>query len=115
MRADGRVGLHDPALLGIEATRLVQDAVGDGDLADVVHRAGAAQALARAAASNLPGEGRGVLRRFTHSMTNLATLAVVVAERRGQRIQASDFAPGGSYIDFRGLAGTIPTERTARR
>jgi CHASE2 domain-containing sensor protein len=64
---------------------------------------------ARAAASNLPGEGRGVLRRFTASVTNLPTLAVVVAERRGQLVRASNFAPGGSYIDFRGPAGTVPT------
>jgi CHASE2 domain-containing sensor protein len=63
---------------------------------------------ARAGASNLPGEAGGVLRRFTHSMTGLPTVAVVVAERRGLRVPPRAFAPGGSYIDFRGPAGTVP-------
>ncbi len=62
---------------------------------------------ARAGASNLPEEDGGVIRRFTHSMTRLPTLAVVVAERQRRAIPA--FPAEGAYIDFRGPAGTVPT------
>jgi CHASE2 domain-containing sensor protein len=64
---------------------------------------------AQAGASNLPGEPEGVLRRFDHSVVGLHTLAVVVAERRGLRIDAERFPDGGVYIDFAGPPGTIPT------
>ena len=36
--ADDRVGLHELPLVGLERALLEQDAIGDGDLADVVHR-----------------------------------------------------------------------------
>ena len=69
-----------------------------------------AQIGAQAAASNLPDDtSGGRIRRFTHSMTGLRTLATVVAEREGHRVRPGDFEPGGSYIDFRGPPGTIPT------
>lgn len=64
---------------------------------------------ARAGASNLPGEREGVLRRFAHDVVALKTLAVVVAERRGHRVDPKRFPEGGAYIDFRGPPGTIPT------
>jgi CHASE2 domain-containing sensor protein len=64
---------------------------------------------ARAAASNLPGEQGGVIRHVTHSMSNLPTIAAVVAQRQGHALPPSAFAAGGSYIDFRGPPGTIPT------
>jgi CHASE2 domain-containing sensor protein len=64
---------------------------------------------ARAAASNLPGEEAGVLRRFTYSMERLETIPVVIAERRGLHPRPSAFPRGGAYIDFRGPAGTVPT------
>jgi CHASE2 domain-containing sensor protein len=64
---------------------------------------------ARAAASNLPEEDGGVIRRFEHSMGGLETIPVAVAERLGRRVDPAAFEPGGSYIDFRGRAGTIPT------
>jgi len=34
--ADARMGLHHPVLLGLEAARLEQDAVGNPHLADIV-------------------------------------------------------------------------------
>jgi CHASE2 domain-containing sensor protein len=65
---------------------------------------------ARAAASNLPDEHSGrVIRRFTHSIAGLPTLAVAVAERQGRDVRPGAFEPGGSYIDFRGRPGTMPT------
>jgi response regulator RpfG family c-di-GMP phosphodiesterase len=64
---------------------------------------------ARAAASNLPDEQGGVIRRFTYAMGGLDTIAVAVAKRAGRHVDASAFASGGSYIDFRGPAGTVPT------
>ena len=65
---------------------------------------------ARAAASNLPGRSAAaVIRRFTHSMAGLPTLAAVVAERQGhERVARAVSTPGGSYIDFRGPPGTHP-------
>ncbi len=64
---------------------------------------------AQAAASNLPDEAGGVIRRFTHSIGRLPTLGVVVAERQGIRILPEHFDSGGSFVDFRGPAGTVPT------
>jgi response regulator RpfG family c-di-GMP phosphodiesterase len=64
---------------------------------------------ARAAASNLPDEAGGVIRRFTYSMGGMDTMAVALAKRLGRSVPPSAFASGGSYIDFRGPAGTIPT------
>jgi CHASE2 domain-containing sensor protein len=64
---------------------------------------------ARAAASNLPDEAGGVIRHFGYSMGGMDTMAVALAKRLGRSVQPSDFAAGGSYIDFRGPAGTVPT------
>jgi CHASE2 domain-containing sensor protein len=64
---------------------------------------------ARAAASNLPDEAGGVIRRFSYSMGGMETVAVAVAKRLGHRVDPAAFASGGSYIDFRGPAGTVPT------
>jgi len=64
---------------------------------------------ARAGAGNLPDEREGVLRRFGHSVARLKTLAVVVAERRGDRVSATEFPDDGALIDFRGPPGTVPT------
>jgi HD-GYP domain-containing protein (c-di-GMP phosphodiesterase class II) len=64
---------------------------------------------ARAAASNLPDEAGGVIRRFSYSMGGMDTMAVALAKRLGRSVQPSQFAAGGSYIDFRGPARTIPT------
>jgi HD-GYP domain-containing protein (c-di-GMP phosphodiesterase class II) len=64
---------------------------------------------ARAAASNLPDEEAGVIRRFTFEMGGLETLAVAVAERQGRHVDRAAFGPDGAFIDFRGPSGTIPT------
>ncbi len=64
---------------------------------------------ARAAASNLPDDPGGVIRRFTASMGGMDTVAVAVAKRQGHRVDPDAFASGGSYIDYRGPSGTIPT------
>jgi HD-GYP domain-containing protein (c-di-GMP phosphodiesterase class II) len=64
---------------------------------------------ARDAASNLPDEEGGVIRRFTPSMGGLDTIAMAVAERQGRHVDPGAFEPGGSYIDFRGPSGTVPT------
>jgi response regulator RpfG family c-di-GMP phosphodiesterase len=64
---------------------------------------------ARAAASNLPDEEAGVIRRFTYEMGGLHTLAVAVAERQARRVDPGTFGPDGAFIDFRGPSGTIPT------
>jgi response regulator RpfG family c-di-GMP phosphodiesterase len=69
-----------------------------------------AQIGAEAGASNLPdGESGGTIRRFTPSIAGLRTLAVVVAERQGRTVRRGEFEPGGSYIDFRGPPGSVPT------
>jgi len=68
-----------------------------------------ARIKARAAASNLPDEAGGVIRRFSYSMGGMDTMAVALAKRVGRSVQPSEFAAGGSYIDFRGPSGTVPT------
>ena len=68
-----------------------------------------ARADAVAAAANLPEEERGVIRRFTWSKNDMDTIAVAVGKRLGRSVDAGGFEPGGSYIDFRGPKGTIPT------
>ncbi len=64
---------------------------------------------ARAAASNLPDEAGGVIRRFEAEVAGLPTLAWVVAERLGRPLSKGDFAGDGALIDYRGRPGTIPT------
>jgi len=62
-----------------------------------------------AAAANLPEEERGVIRRFTWSANDMDTIAAAVAKRLGHPVNPDAFESGGSYIDFRGPKGTIPT------
>jgi hypothetical protein len=50
-----------------------------------------------------------VIRRFTWSKNDMDTLAVAVAKRLDHPVNPSAFEPGGSYIDYRGPKGTIPT------
>lgn len=64
---------------------------------------------ARAAASNLPDESGGVIRRFGDEVAGLPTLAVAVAERVGKPVDGSRFGSQGALIDYRGRPGTIPT------
>ena len=62
-----------------------------------------------AAASNLPDEAGGVIRRFTPEVAGLPTLAVTVAERLGRPVDRAAFGREGALIDYRGAPGTIPT------
>jgi HD-GYP domain-containing protein (c-di-GMP phosphodiesterase class II) len=64
---------------------------------------------ARAAASNLPDESGGVIRRFGAEVAGLPTLAVTVAERLGRPVSRAGFRGDGALIDYRGRPGTIPT------
>ena len=64
---------------------------------------------AQAAASNLPDESAGVIRRFEGSVAGLPTLAVTVAQRLGSPVRPGALGPDGALIDFRGPPGSIPT------
>ena len=64
---------------------------------------------AQAAASNLPDEAGGVIRRFGAEVAGLPTLARVVAERLGRPLSKEDFGDDGALIDYRGSPGTVPT------
>jgi HD-GYP domain-containing protein (c-di-GMP phosphodiesterase class II) len=68
-----------------------------------------AEVDAQAAASNLPDETGGVIRRFGPEVAGLPTLAVRVAERLGRPVAKEDFPTEGALIDYRGRPGTIPT------
>jgi HD-GYP domain-containing protein (c-di-GMP phosphodiesterase class II) len=64
---------------------------------------------ARAAASNLPDESGGVIRRFGAEVAGLPTLAVAVAERLGNPLSPDAFPRDGALIDYRGRPRTVPT------
>ena len=82
---------------GLGGTRVLG---GDDNLASI---------NAQAAASNLPDEAGGVIRRFGAEVSGLPTLAWVVAERLGKPLSEEDFDDGRALIDYRGAPGTIPT------
>ena len=69
---------------------------------------------ATAAASNLPDEDSGVIRRFTRTVDGLPTLATAVARRQGHNVDANAFEDGRAWIDFRGGPGTIPAYSFSR-
>ena len=69
---------------------------------------------AEAAASNLPDEANGVLRRFGPALEGLPSLSVTVAKRLGVPVRRNAFGPEGALIDFRGPPGTIPTYSFSR-
>lgn len=70
---------------------------------------------ARAAASNLPPDDGGVLRRLDYTEGGLTTLAVAVAEDvRAHRVPHGPFERGGAWIDYRGPPGTIPSVSFSR-
>jgi hypothetical protein len=64
---------------------------------------------ARVAASNLPAESGGIIRRYPHSVLGLPSFAVASAEAYGRPIARSDFQRSGALIDFRGGPGAIRT------
>ena len=65
---------------------------------------------ATGAASNLPDEDSGVIRRFSNKADDLPTIAAAVAKRQGRPVDPAAFENGGAaWIDFRGGPGTVPT------
>ncbi len=63
----------------------------------------------RAAASNLPADSGGVIRRYPYKELGLESLAVAAAAIDGHRVASDRFGRSGALIDFRGPPGTIPT------
>jgi CHASE2 domain-containing sensor protein len=62
-----------------------------------------------AAASNLPADPGGIIRRYHYSQLGLRSLAVATAQLDGHAIAKARFARSGALIDFRGPPGTIRT------
>ncbi len=67
------------------------------------------RAHAVAAASNLPADPGGVIRRYRYRQLGLPSLAVAAARADGHPISRARFGRQGAWIDFRGAPGTIPT------
>ena len=68
-----------------------------------------ARAHAVAAASNLPADPGGVIRRYHYTQLGLKSFAVAVAQVAGHPISPSRFGAGGAEIDFAGPPGSIRT------
>ena len=62
-----------------------------------------------AAASNLPADADGVIRRYPHSMLGLESLALAAAQTDAHAVSRSHFTRGNAWIDFRGPPGAIRT------
>jgi CHASE2 domain-containing sensor protein len=62
-----------------------------------------------AAASNLPSEQGGVIRRYPDTLLGLPSLAAAAARADGHPLSPRRFSSGTAWIDFRGPAGTIHT------
>jgi adenylate cyclase len=63
---------------------------------------------ARAANTNLPPDPGGVLRRIEYSIDGLVSFPVAVNEiATGEQVDADQFDPDGTLIDYRGPAGTV--------
>jgi hypothetical protein len=68
------------------------------------------RANARAAASNIPVDRGGVVRKFSYRDAGLRTFAVTTAARATGTVPRRDlFEPDGAWIDYRGPPGTVPT------
>jgi CHASE2 domain-containing sensor protein len=67
------------------------------------------EAHAVAAASNLPADSGGVIRRYPYALLGLPSFATAVAEAAGGHVNRSSFTGGSALIDFRGSTGTITT------
>jgi hypothetical protein len=68
------------------------------------------RAHAQAAASNVPTDRGGVVRKFTREEGGLTTFAVTTAARANGKPPPSDrFEPDGGWIDYRGGPGTLET------
>jgi CHASE2 domain-containing sensor protein len=69
-----------------------------------------ARAHAIAAASNVPVDRGGVVRKFSSEEGGLETFAVATAARAtGRTPRRHLFEPAGAWIDYRGRPGTVPT------
>ncbi len=66
-------------------------------------------AHARAAASNLPAEAGGIIRRYPYSVLGLPSFAVAAVAAYGRPIARTDFQRPGALIDYRGGPGAIRT------
>jgi CHASE2 domain-containing sensor protein len=62
-----------------------------------------------AAASNLPADPGGIIRRYHYSQLGLRSLAAAAAQLDGRPVSKARFADRGALIDFRGPPGTIRT------
>ena len=62
-----------------------------------------------AAASNLPADPGGVIRRYRYRQIGLPSLAVAAARADGHPISPARFGSDGAWIDYRGPPGAIPT------
>jgi CHASE2 domain-containing sensor protein len=67
------------------------------------------QADALAAASNLPVDPGGVIRRYPYALRGLPSLAVAAAKADGHPLSRGRFSRGGALIDFRGPPGALST------
>ena len=66
-------------------------------------------AHAVAAASNLPADAGGIIRRYPRTLLGLPSFAMASAALAGRAPGASRFESGSALIDFRGPPGSIPT------
>ncbi len=64
---------------------------------------------ALAAASNLPTEAGGVIRRYPYSLLGLPSIATAAARFAGHPAAPASFDNDSALIDFRGPDGAIPT------
>jgi CHASE2 domain-containing sensor protein len=62
-----------------------------------------------AAASNLPVDTGGVIRRYPETLLGLPSLAVAAARADGHPVRPSRFSDGRAWIDFRGPPHAIST------
>jgi CHASE2 domain-containing sensor protein len=67
------------------------------------------QVHAIAAASNLPADAGGVIRRYSYSLLGLDGLAVAAAQADGHPVSSARFSNGSALIDYRGGPETIRT------
>jgi HD-GYP domain-containing protein (c-di-GMP phosphodiesterase class II) len=81
----------------------------NGDTAVLGGAENLAAAHAVAAASNLPTDPGGVVRRYPYAELGLPSFAVAAARVAGHHVPASRFPAGGALIDFRGPPGSVPT------
>ena len=67
------------------------------------------QAGAVAAASNLPADAGGVIRRYPYALLGLHSFAVAAVQAAGGTVSPGRFQRDGALIDFRGPPGSIRT------